>query len=164
MNRDEYLALVNRSIDQIGLKRHFGKNGAVILERVAYGAGMTNWSFCKDVEGLEPLVKGFSPGSVVSFYLDDRIRRGFYSPQLDEEIQSYIARDGDCVIGFLENDGRSICIEFPGGISDVHKFVAEFDSCTPFFWGAYPGRDNDGEFAFTMTVPDADGAVRGHPH
>jgi hypothetical protein len=29
---------------------------------------------------------------------------------------------------------------------------------------AYPGRDNDGESAITLDLPDADGVVRRHPH
>jgi hypothetical protein len=31
-------------------------------------------------------------------------------------------------------------------------------------FGAFPGRDDDGERALTLPLPDADGVVRPHPH
>jgi hypothetical protein len=32
------------------------------------------------------------------------------------------------------------------------------------FYGATPDRENDGTHAVTVTLPDADGIVRPHPH
>jgi hypothetical protein len=164
MNRNEYLALVYEHLDAIELRQHFQKSSAVILERLARGGGATNWFFCKTTEDLAAIFERLKPGSLVSFYFDDRIRQGWYSEQLDSEIESFIAEDGDCMVGFLGDDGRSIEVDFPGGPGDLKDFVAICGTTRPFFYGRFPGPDNDGKVAFTVTLPDRDGVVRRHPY
>jgi hypothetical protein len=46
----------------------------VVLERIARGGGATNWYYCPKKSSLEVVESKFSPGSIVSFYFDDRIR------------------------------------------------------------------------------------------
>src|SRR5277367_4911196 len=47
---------------------------AVILERLARGGGSTNWYHCPDENHLEAIEARLRPGSLVSFYFDDRIQ------------------------------------------------------------------------------------------
>jgi hypothetical protein len=43
-------------------------------------------------------------------------------------------------------------------------FVSALAPSTLFFFGQFPARDNDGDSAITVILPDTDGVVRDHPH
>src|SRR5215470_16023948 len=49
-------------------------NSAIVLERIARGGDAVNWYYCRDESSLFDVEKMLSPGSVVSFYFDQRIR------------------------------------------------------------------------------------------
>ena len=47
---------------------------AIVLERIAMGGGAMEMFLCPSKSSLEQLIDSFSPGSIVSFYFDDRFR------------------------------------------------------------------------------------------
>ena len=47
---------------------------------------------------------------------------------------------------------------------DLAEAIDSFDAKSRVFYGEFPGRDNDGVNAVTMTVPDTDGVIRNYPH
>jgi hypothetical protein len=104
-----------------------------------------------------------SPGSVVSFYFDERIRKVTLSPSVRFEVEQTSMRDGDSVVGVLE-DEIHIRVEFVSGPQGLEEFASTLSPGAAVFAGAFPDRDNDGVRAVTVTLPDADGIVRGHPH
>jgi len=55
---------------------------AIVLERIARGAGATNWYRCADHAHLAALAAELHPGSLVSFYFDDRITSCRYSSEV----------------------------------------------------------------------------------
>jgi len=105
-----------------------------------------------------------SSGSVVSFYFDDRIRMSPTSPQLSAEIEKIIEVTGDAVVGVVRGAGVEIEAEIVVSGDDLAEFMSTVPSPSLIFYGAFPGRDNDGTRAVTVTLPDADGIVRSHRH
>lgn len=139
-------------------------NAAVVLERLARGGGATEWYYCRGTAELDALEKRLSAGSVVSFYFDERIRKLPKSPQLAADIERIIAETGDAVVGVLGEDGVKIDVEIVVSRDDLADFMSRLPSSSQVFYGAFPGRDDDGMPAVTVTLPDRDGVTRSHPH
>src|SRR5262245_31465813 len=100
----------------------------VALERVAYGAGATNWYTARNRAELEKIVHALRPGSLVSFYFDNRIPRGPYTGKVRNELIDIIERDGDALIGWLEPDGVHISMAVVVGAEDLDEEVLDAES------------------------------------
>ncbi len=144
---------------------------AVVLERIARGAGATNWYRCPDHGHLAALTAELRPGSVVSFYFDDRITHCRYTPEVREQMLQLMrslrdvpGESGEIVVGHLAADGFHITADFPSGPEDLDEFTQTLGTDLWIYFGRYPGRDNDGTNAVTLTLPDLDGITRAHPH
>jgi hypothetical protein len=136
----------------------------VVLERIAYGAGLVNWYVCAGEQEFDVIVEELSPGSVVSFYFDDRIALRAYTPQLRAEMLATIDRTGDVQVGFMPIDGIHLSMEVVGHPLEVDEVADTIGSRSVLYCGAFPARDDDGVNAITVTMPDKDGVVRAHPH
>jgi len=101
---------------------------------------------------------------VVSFYFDGRIRCRALDDDVAGEILDLAVRHGDVVVGTLGEDRLEILVDFVAGPNELSEFCSALPSGTQVFFGAFPGRDDDGVGAITLTLPDADGVVRAHPH
>jgi len=66
------------------------KVDAVVLERIARGAGTTNWFVCRRPEDLPLSRPKFWPGSKVSFYFDGRLRHTRFTTTSEIEILDII--------------------------------------------------------------------------
>ena len=139
-------------------------SGAVVLERIAAGGGETRWYYCSDRAHLEAVEAQLQPGSVVSFYFDDRIQRSLYSPEIKSNAGKIIAETGEVIIGVLDEDGLHIDVEIITGPNELTEFASTTSFTSHVFYGVFPARDNDGVRAVTVTLPDTDGIVRAHPH
>jgi hypothetical protein len=137
---------------------------AVVLDRIARGGGACNWYYCRGAAELDTLEERLSPGGVVTFYFDDAIRRSFKSPQLNAEIEKIIAEMGDAMVGVLGEDGVEVTASIVVSGEDLAEFMSEVPSTALVFYGTFPGREDDGRRAVTVTLPDRDGVIRSHPH
>lgn len=143
---------------------------AVVLERIARGGGATDWYHCPDHAHLDAIITELRPGSVVSFYFDDRIALRLYTPELHQHMLQLMRsrRDagdsGEIVVGQLAADGLHIEVDYPSGPRDLEEFTQTLGAASRIYVGCFPGRDNDGVNAVTLTLPDLDGITRGHPH
>jgi hypothetical protein len=155
---------VGAAISATPISNLLASKPAVVLERIARGGGATKWYYCSNTQSLEPVQTRFSPGSVVSFYFDDRIRRESYSPKLMTAIEAVIATHRETIIGTLGEDGILIDAEFVSGPNDLAELLLTIEPGVRVFYGPFPARDNDGVQAVTLTLPDADGTIRAHPH
>jgi hypothetical protein len=137
---------------------------AMVFERIARGGGATRWYRLSTADDLARLCEKLSPGSVVSFYFDERIE---YLP-LDDEATDRILEiawtDGSAVVGRLGPDSLEIIVDDVSGPNELGEFVATVRHGKMVFVGAFPGRDDDGRNAVTITLPDSDGVTRSHPH
>lgn len=158
-----FRSAVRFALESAGVNALVAKGHAVVLERIACGGGATRWYFCRDAHALEVIEGELSPGSDASFYFDERIRKVVLSPSVRSEIEQISARDGDAVVGVLE-DQIHIRVDFPGGPRDLGEFASTLSSDATVFAGVFPPRDNDGVWAVTVTLPDADGIERAHPY
>lgn len=136
----------------------------VILERIARGGGATKWYYCASESALGAVEARFSPGSVVSFYFDDRIRNDAYSPGVQTAVEAVIAQNGEAVVGVLAEGGIRIDAEIITGPNELAEFLSVVKPGSRLFCGPFPAKDNDGVRAVTLVLPDADGTVRAHPH
>ena len=164
MNEKNYASIVQKYLASTAVRKNLHSKQAIVLERIARGGGATNWFYCKDDASLDVIEQRLSPGSVVSFYFDDRITKTHYSQELNVRIEEIIATTGDCVIGSLEEDSIAIDVDFVTGTNELLNFVSDLAPSTLFFFGQFPAQDNDGDGAITIILPDTDGIVRAHPH
>lgn len=146
------------------LAKLLARGPAIVLERVAFGGGATNWYYCTHEAQLPILAARFTPGSVVSFYFDGRIRDAISMDEVRSIADRSIRETGDAVVGVLAPDGLTIDAQIVAGPNDLDDFASGLGVNCRLFSGAFPGRENDGVQAITITMPDADGIVRPHPH
>lgn len=160
-----------RIITDSPILRLLNARPAIVLERIARGGGATNWYHCPNPAGLNTVAASLSPGSVVSFYFDDRIAYRRYTPDVHRQVLDLMAKlrclpgeTGEIVVGQLADDEVRIDVDFPSGAKDLDEFTATLGHSSWIFYGQYPGRDNDGVHAVTVSLPDRDGILRAHPH
>ena len=137
-------------------------SSAVVLERVARGAGETRWYVAEEPSDLPAISLQLGPGSRVSFYFDDRLRfRPWGSDFVDEFLR---VGQPEAVVGRRTDDPVRLEVDFPGGLAALTDFVGPAPEGDLLLLGAFPAADNDGESAVTITLRDRDGVVREHPH
>jgi hypothetical protein len=136
----------------------------VVLERIARGGGATKWYYCPSESALGAVAARFSPGSVVSFYFDDRIRNDACSPEIQTAVEAVIAQNSEAVVGVLGEGGIRIDAEILTGPNELSEFLSVVKPGARLFFGPFPAKDNDGVRAVTLVLPDGDGKVRAHPH
>ncbi len=143
---------------------------AVVLERLARGGGATNWYHCPDQRHLAAITADLHPGSLVSFYFDDRITHSRYTANVHSRMLQLMRslRDagdsGEIVLGQLAADGLHIHVDYPSGPEYLDNITQTLGSHSRIYFGPYPAPDNDGINAVTLTLPDLDGITRAHPH
>jgi len=161
-----YAAIASRAIAATEVQRLLAASprGTIVLERIARGAGATRWFAIPGVERLGDLSARLSPGSSVSFYFDDRLAAAPYGPDVVAEIVRVAARDGDAVVGTLPAGEIELDVEFVASPAELDEYAEDLLAGAIVIYGAFPARDNDGESAVTLDLPDRDGVVRPHPH
>lgn len=143
---------------------------AIVLERMARAAGATRWYYCRGTDDLPRLEARFHPGSLLSFYFDDRIKAAVYSSTVKETLSALILEtrevrtERDPLVGYLDSDGIEIHMILSLTEEDLRDYHSELCSAQMVFFGEFPARDNDGLAAVTVTLPDEDGVKRAHPH
>jgi hypothetical protein len=108
---------------------------------------------------------------LICFYFDDRIAHRPYSPRLHQQMLDLMQRlsyvpgeTGEIVVGRLAGDELHINVDYPGSPEVLDEFSRTLETHSWIYFGRFPGRDNDGTNAVTVTLPDLDGIVRAHPH
>jgi len=140
------------------------KRNAVLLERIALSGGRTVWYYCKSPYDLDVIGERLCPGSVISFYFDDRIKISQFNDLVKNEINNVIKIEKECVFGFLKDDKLEIEMNFIESISEIDRnFINDFKEQV-FFYGPFPKRDYDGVDSVTFILPDDDGVFRAHAH
>lgn len=152
------------AMEAAGVQSRVGENPAVVLERIARGGGATRWYWIRSAADLQRLYGGIAPGSVVSFYFDARIQRRVLDDHAVVQILEFVTETGDAVVGRLSADGLEILMDLVASPEELSEVRSGLEPGASIFFGAFPGRDNDGVTAITLTLPDADGVVREHPH
>jgi hypothetical protein len=160
-----------RTIADSPIPQLLAARAAIVLERIARGGGATQWYRCLDQTDLDAITSRLSPGSVVSFYFDDRIACRRYTAELHQQMLELMntlrglpGETGEIVVGRLAADELHIEVDLPDGPESLDDLIALLGSHSSLYYGRYPGRDNDGIHAVTLTLPDHDGILRAHPH
>jgi hypothetical protein len=156
--------VVRGAVDERDVPRLVADHPAVVLERLARGAGAARWFRVASDRQLELLCAEFSPGSTVSFYFDDRIAFVPYDGAAVLRILDLIATHGDAVVGVLHDSQLEISVAFVAGANELGEFAENLPPKSVVFVGAFPAADDDGHDAVTLSLPDRDGVVRRHPH
>ena len=136
---------------------------AIVLERIARGGGATDWYVLREPRDINALAAQLKPARCVSFYFDDRLTLGEIDDGARASLVAIAERDTSAVIGATRSDDIGVEVDFPSSVAEIDEFVNDHPNAI-FMFGAFPGRDDDGEQAITLTLPDADGVVRPHPH
>jgi hypothetical protein len=159
-----YLGLIQELLYSTPIPVCLGKHDAVVLERIARGGGATRWYYCNSNASLNGIAANLRPGSVVSFYFDQRIADDFLSTDVKDRAEGILNETGEVIIGMLSDDMIHLNMEIVTGIDELSEYFNGIAPASRLFYGVFPARDNDGISAITVTLPDSDGIVRGHPH
>lgn len=159
-----FAEIARRTIEASGAVPLVAARPAVVLERVARGGGATRWYWLRTTDDFGGLYEALSPGCVVSFYVDDRIEWAMPTPKMRQRVLAIVASDGDAVVGRLGADGLELIVDYVGGQDAPMRFIEAAPGEEPLFFGPFPAREDDGVRALTITLPDADGVIREHPH
>lgn len=159
-----YSQHVREAVAQVAVPRLLTDRPAVVLERIARGAGSTRWYRITTVRDLERLYDVLAPGSVVSFYFDERISVLEWGDETIIRVLDLVAAHGDAVVGTQRADGLELSVQFVGGANELDEFAGGLALGAQVFVGAFPAAENDGCDSVTVALPDRDGVVRGHPH
>ena len=107
----EYAALVLEAVGETPVARLLEQQPegrAFVLERIARGGGATNWYVVRTADDLQTLAERLRPGSLVSFYFDDRLTTGAIDPEARATILAIAEQDTSAVVGALDpNDIRA---------------------------------------------------------
>jgi hypothetical protein len=141
-----------------------GRRNVVVLERLARSAGSTNWYVIRADTQLDDLAAKVSPGSSISLYFDRRVAHHPYDEERVREILEIARRDRDAVVGRLSPDGMTLEVDFVSNREELDEFTQWLSPGEDIYFGAFPGRDDDGVNSVTIDLPDTDGVVRQHPH
>jgi hypothetical protein len=159
---DGYPALARMCVELSEVPRLLSQRRAIVLERVARGAGTTYWYEVSGPDVLVELAERLGPGSRVSFYFDDRLR---FRAVSESFIDDYLAWGPEAVVGLRTEDDLVLEVGFWTGLADLTEFLGpQYSTLEDVLLGAYPSDDDDGVDAVTIVLPDADGLVRAHPY
>jgi hypothetical protein len=157
-------SITHQLLDAYGVTRLLRDKAAIILERIARGGGAVSWYVCECEAALDAISARFKPGSVISFYFDDRIKTCRAKDLPLDEIGTIIELVGECVVGKIADNGIDIdaydfCLssEIRTGFGDPHPE-------SRMIYGAFPERAYTPNSAITFILPDEDGIFRAHPH
>jgi hypothetical protein len=135
----------------------------VVLERIARGAGDTNWFFIRSREEMGQVVETLRGGSCVSFYFADQLHVEVDSEAARGRMFEVITHEGELVIGYPSASGPQLEMEIINGPGELGSYLVMRPEGGLVVWGEWPGRDNDGD-AITVTLVDKDGVLRPHPY
>ncbi|HEX4434612.1 MAG TPA: hypothetical protein VH012_07275 [Acidimicrobiales bacterium] len=137
-------------------------HGAIVLERVARGAGATRWYFCQAITELAAILPDLRSGSRVGFFFDDRIRREPFSDQVEAEIFDIAATTGEVLMGTQRTEGPEVQMDFLAA-SEISEAVAGVRSGETVYYGVVPAIEDDGVTCIAFVPPDEDGTVNPQP-
>jgi len=155
---------VRGAVDERDVPRLVSERSAVVLERLARGAGATRWFRVASARDLELVCDEFAPGSTVSFYFDDRVALFPYDDATVARILALIDAHGDAAVGVLDENQLEFSVELIAGVNELSEFAESLPAQLSVYVGAFPAADDDGHDAVTMSLPDRDGVTRRHPH
>lgn len=154
-------------VDQLShtpIAKLLSASSAVVLERLAYGGGSTNWFYCENQRSLQKIEAALSPSSRACFYFDGRIRSGIFSELSVAAIRGVLEATGEILVGTLEPDGYRIEMIILNGLEELSEHTPRLAAASMIFYGVFPTPDNDGVHAVTLDIADQDGIVTSHPH
>jgi hypothetical protein len=157
MSFREFVAM---ALDDAGIAKRVAIEDCTVLERPAGAGEPLAWFYCRDRSDLDEIANQLRGGSVVSFFFDDRIE-ALVDSETTRSIIATTCSDHEVALGALGLDGLGIEMSFAGNAEEVALALPPLDDAAQLiFFGAFPGRDNDGTWAITLTLPDEDGVVR----
>jgi len=160
----EYVRHVREVMEQTSVARLLADRPAVVLERIARGAGATRWFRVATVHDLDRLAGVLSPGSRVSFYFDDRICALTWGDEAVVRVLDLVTEHGDAVVGIAQKGEIELVVQVVAGANELNEVTEGLGKGTRVFVGAFPAADDTGEDSVTVVLPDRDGVLRAHPH
>lgn len=164
MSENIFLQSVSRILDESSVRKLVEDHSAVVLERIARGGGTTRWYYCRHPADIAVLARSFSPGSVVSFYFDDRISVEQAGESTLSKLLDTVRTTGECIAGVIRTNSIEVLVEIISGPTELIEFFRSLPTGAHLLHGEFPERANDGVRAVTIALPDADGVLRPNPH
>jgi hypothetical protein len=160
--RTPYPVLAHAALEERGIAKRASESTAVVLERIAYGAGSTNWYEIQRPEQFDHLVEVLAPGSSVTFFFDGRISESAVSDATKASILEIVGEDEDAFVA-RRTDGIELEFDYVAGPDDLTGFLERLQPGERILYGRW-GIDDDGEAVMTAYLPDRDGTTRRHPY
>jgi hypothetical protein len=160
--RTPYPVLAHAALEESGIAKRASERTAVVLERIAYGAGSTNWYEIRRPEQFDHLVEVLAPGSSVTFFFDGQVSESAVSEDTTATILEIVAQDEDALVA-KRTDGIELEFDYVAGPDDLAEFLEGLQPGENILYGRW-GMDANGESVITAYLPDRDGTTRRHPY
>lgn len=135
----------------------------VVLERLARGAGATDWFLAKSQQDVRRIFGMLKPGSRVMFYFGGPLRVEPLSETVIGAMFEAVGVDSELVIGtprMMEPLILDATLVF--GPSELADYLIQPRPAGDVVWGVFPGAEESD--AVTVVLVDNDGTSRPHPH
>ena len=137
------------------------RNSALVLERVARGAGSTRWWSCASTDDFLGIYAQLRPGSDVVVYAGEEVHVDDLDQHIEARIWEAAAAQGEVLFG-AQRPGTT---EFEAFFLDPNELEAALSRVSRgdrVLWGLQPATET-GPDALAFTPPDDDGVVRPQP-
>jgi hypothetical protein len=136
----------------------------VVLERLARGAGAARWFFVTSRATLDQVFDLLRGGSSVSFYFSRHLHVEADNEDSRQSMFDELTACGEVILGYPSPDAPELEMEIISGPSELTECLMLHPEGSLAVWGQWPPRENDGKYAITVDLVDADGVLRAHPH
>jgi hypothetical protein len=160
--RTPYWVVALAAMEESGISKRGAESAAVVLERIANGAGAKNWYLTERPEQFDALVRVLAPGSSVTFFFDGRIGEADVDETAKTSILAIVAEDEDAFVA-RRTEGIALEFDYVAGPADLAEFLQRLQPSEKILFGRW-GADDDGEAVMTVYLPDRDGTTRRHAY
>ena len=142
-----------------------GGKRALVLEKVARGAGQTSWFLLTHTSHVDKAMAASRGGSALLLYIDPQFAiEGSASPDLLSAVQGLLTAirvPDQALVALAPRPDSPVCeYDFPTSLGDVREWFDDRPG-TRVLLRKYPALDEEDAEAI---VPDADGVARAYPH
>lgn len=134
---------------------------ALVLERFAYGGGDHRWYLCDHPGDFRTALSTAKPSSLLVI-LDGSHMAVTSASSLDVDILAAAGAVDGILLGTRDSDGWLRLDHLDG--SELRDALRGYEDESILVAGPYPKRGLETGEPYVLTVPDADGIVRPHPH
>jgi hypothetical protein len=159
--RTPYEAIAMSALEEYEMPARVAKSRTVIVERIAYGAGSTNWWLLESPPDVSLLASRAAPGSSLSLYPESRWSEVAIDAEVRATILSMVRQNEEAFVA-RRLEGIELAGAYVMSAEDLDDLLVDQLGGHPLIFGTSSLIDD--ESVLTVYLPDRDGTTRRHPY